>query len=156
MLFSFNEYQITKIKWCYKKIDFFVVVHCPKTDSKIWTLLEQKLKKEEIEYHKPSSSPYIRTLHKSVFSNFASSSGGISIFLYCRKSNLQNLQNLLKQNKKLIVPILIKLNNKKYQKKFLSKIFKSGYSREASLFVKTLDQSLKMFSLRNKKFKCSK
>jgi len=156
VIFSFTEYQVIKIKWCYKKIDFFVGVHCPRTDSKLWPLLEQKLKKEKIKYYKPSSTSYSRVLQKSTFLNFSGYVGGTFLFLYFEKKDkhsVQKLQKFLEQNKIFLVPILIKLNNKKYQEIFLSKIFKSSYNDTAVSFLKTLDRSLKMTSLRSKNYK---
>ena len=146
--FTLKNYQILKLKNYFKTKSLFIVFHCVKLDLKEWADTEQELKKLKVNYYKFLKNILVKELKNSIYCNYHYVINGSTMFIGFEVRNnslshLLDLGNLQKNLKLLFIKLSLKLNNRFYLPRQLSKFKILIYKENVLRFNKVLNKILK-------------
>ena len=114
MQFELKTYKVFKIKYYLKKNKLFFFCTTTSSQLKNWLLLEQILKKSNLNFYRLSNSLAIKTMKSSIYKNFKQLIHSLTLFVsfqllqkYLKLKVLTKLENVL-------FLLSMKLNNKIY------------------------------------------
>lgn len=151
MEFNLKTYKHLKIKYYFKKINFFFFFHGTSLNSINWTKIEQLLNKDDLKYFRVFNTLMITLIKNSIFKNLTILIHGPILLLHTNNTRL-TLKKL--NNISLWISLLcLKLNNKVYSKKQIKKLKRLSYLENVHLFYNSMQFIIKMpyYKLKNKK-----
>ena len=153
MDFKFKAYQRIKLKKYFKNNSFFLLFHSAKLNLTKWMLVEQNLKKLELNFYKPLNKTTAKTLKSSIYKTFSSNIVGFILFINPSSKRMEvNLSSIIKTLKSSFTLVSIKLNNKIYSIVQIKGLNDLSYKKSAFSLYKVLDKQLKTsYILTNKK-----
>ena len=151
MSFNLKIYKRLKIKYYFKKINFFFFYHGTSLNNIDWIKIEQLLNKNELKYFRIFNTLMISMLKNSIFKNLTVLMHGPIILLNTNntKLTLKKLENI----SSWINLLCLKLNTKIYSKKQIKNLKKLSYIENVSLFFNSMQLLIKMpyYKFKNKK-----
>ena len=151
MSFNLKIYKRLKIKYYFKKINFFFFYHGTFLNSIDWIKIEQLLNKNELKYFRIFNTLMINMLKNSIFKNLTILMHGPIILLNTNntKLSLKKLENM----SPWMSLLCLKLNTKIYSKKQIKNLKKLSYIENISLFFNSMQLLIKMpyYKFKNRK-----
>jgi hypothetical protein len=142
MSFNLKIYKRLKIKYYFKKINFFLFFHGTSLNNLEWIKIEQLLNKNELKYFRIFNTLMINILKNSIFKNLTILIHGPIILL-----NTNNTKLIIKKLENIsswINLLCLKLNTKIYSKKQIKNLKKLSYIENVSLFFNAMQLLIKM------------
>jgi hypothetical protein len=151
MSFNLKIYKRLKIKYYFKKINFFFFYHGTSLNNIDWIKIEQLLNKNELKYFRVFNTLIINMLKNSIFKNLTVLMHGPILLL-----NTNNTKLIVKklENMSLWISLLcLKLNTKIYSKKQIKNLKKLSYIENVFFFFNSMQLLIKMpyYKFKNKK-----
>ena len=113
MKFELKTYKVLKIKYYLKKNKIFFFYAVTSLNLKSWLVIEQTLKKSNLNYYRLSNTLTIKTMKTSIYTNFKQILHSLTMFVNPKPNTTLNLKKLINLEKVLTL-LNIKLNNKMY------------------------------------------
>jgi hypothetical protein len=151
MSFNLKFYKRLKIKYYFKKINFFFFYHGTSLNNIDWIKIEQLLNKNELKYFRVFNTLMSNMLKNSIFKNLTVLMHGTILLL-----NTNNTKLIVKklENMSLWISLLcLKLNTEIYCKKQIKNLKKLSYIENVFLFFNSMQLLIKMpyYKFKNKK-----
>jgi ribosomal protein L10 len=151
MDFNLKTYKCLKIKYYFKKINFFFFFHGTSLNSTNWVKVEQLLNKDELKYFRVLNTLLINVLNNSIFKNLIILIHGPIVLVHTNSTKLifKKFYNI----SPWISLLGLKLNNKIYSKKQIKTLKKLSYVENVYGFYNSIQFFTKMpySKFRNKK-----
>ncbi len=141
MSFNLKDYKWLKIKYYFKKVNFFFFFHNPALDNENWVKVEQAFFNSKLQYYRVFNSLILNVLKVSIFKNLATLIHG-SIILLNSKIDKLTLKKIT-DNAVIINFLCLKLNNKIYSSKQIKNLVEFSYEKNIYLFYKMLNGFVK-------------
>jgi len=113
MKFELKIYKVLKIKYYLKKTKLFFFYTATSLNLKNWLVIEQTLKKSNLNYYRLSNTLSIVTIKASIYTNFKQLIHSLTMFVAPKLKTTLKLKKLINLEKVLTL-LSIKLNNKIY------------------------------------------
>jgi hypothetical protein len=113
MKFELKTYKVFKIKYYLKQNKLFFFYAATSLNLKNWLLIEQTLKKSNLNYYRLSSTLAIKTMKKSIYTNFKQQIHSLTMLVSPKHKIPLRLKKLTNLEKALTL-LSVKLNNKIY------------------------------------------
>jgi hypothetical protein len=113
MKFELKAYKVFKIKYYLKQNKLFFFYAATSLNLKNWLIIEQTLKKSNLNYYRLSNTLTIKTMKASIYTNFKQQIHSLTMLVspkFKATLKLKKLTNL----EKVLTLLSIKLNNKIY------------------------------------------
>jgi hypothetical protein len=155
MEFELKNYKFLKIKYYLKKTNFILFFNGTNQNLKNWILIEQSLKKKNLNFYKIHNKLIIKAINNSIYKNLKFLVNGVIIFLQPNTITLLKLKTLITINP-LLTLLSIKLNNKFYSISQLKNIMFLNFKKNAIIFYKSLKTFLNIPYIKLKRLYYSK
>ncbi len=136
MEFNLRKYQILNTKMLLKSKNIFVFSAVAKLNSKNWLLKEQSLDEFNIKVQKLNNKASKKSIENSIYQNIKHIFKGALFTIIFNKNSKVKIDNL--QNLDIIIPFLIKINNKIYTINQIKKLRILNYKFKVLELIKTL------------------
>jgi hypothetical protein len=113
MKFELKTYKVFKTKYYLKQNKLFFFYTATSLNVKSWLVIEQTLKKSNLNYYRLSNTLAIKTMKGSVYSNFKQLIHGLTMLVNPKPKAILKLKKLIDLEKVLTL-LSVKLNNKIY------------------------------------------
>jgi ribosomal protein L10 len=142
MDFNLKTYKCLKIKYYFKKINFFFFFHGTSLNSTNWVKVEQLLNKDELKYFRVLNTLLINVLNNSIFKNLIILIHGPIVLVHTNSTKLifKKFYNI----SPWISLLGLKLNNKIYSKKQIKTLKKLSYVENVYGFYNSVQFFTKM------------
>jgi len=113
MKFELKTYKVFKIKYYLKKNKLFFFYAATSLNLKNWLVIEQTLKKSNLNYYRLSNTLAVKTMKASIYTNFKQLIHSLTMFVNPKPKTTLKLKKLINLEKVLTL-LSVKLNNKIY------------------------------------------
>ena len=113
MKFELKTYKVFKIKYYLKKNKLFFFYTATSLNLKNWLVIEQTLKKSNLNYYRLSNTLAVKTMKASIYTNFKQLIHSLTMFVNPKPKTTLKLKKLINLEKVLTL-LSVKLNNKIY------------------------------------------
>ncbi len=137
MSFNLKDYKWLKIKYYFKKVNFFFFFHNIALDNENWIKVEQAFFNYKLEYYRVFNSLILNVLKISIFRNLSTLIHGPIILLNSKIDKLTLKK--INDNAVIINLLCLKLNNKIYSSKQVKNLIEFSYKKNIYLFYKLLN-----------------
>jgi len=113
MKFELKTYKVFKTKYYLKQNKFFFLYAATSLNLKNWLVIEQTLKKSNLNYYRLSNTLAIKTMRASIYTNFKQLIHSLTLFGNPKPKTTLKLKKLINLEKVLTL-LSVKLNNQIY------------------------------------------
>lgn len=113
MKFELKTYKVFKTKYYLKQNKLFFFYAATSLNIKSWLIVEQTLKKSNLNYYRLSNTLAIKTMKASIYSNFKQLIHSLTMLVSPKSKTVLKLKRLIELEKVLTL-LSVKSNNKIY------------------------------------------